>query len=142
MSRSYFQGATIYARANTIEVCLFSFRRRLLKSALAICVRAICDTYEGEKDFRKIHSAFFLTTERSTRMTPSFVPSIVAFFAVLSLGATLSLPASSSSVPSLTILASNPQLNSTESAQSGDLNGWTWFWISSDGSQIVPVSGP
>ncbi|CAF9936683.1 hypothetical protein IMSHALPRED_010857 [Imshaugia aleurites] len=71
-------------------------------------------------------------------MTRSFVPSIIAI--LLFLGATLSLPVSS--VSSLTISASNPRSNSTESAQAGKLPGWTWFWISSDGSQIVPVAGP
>lgn len=74
-------------------------------------------------------------------MTCSFVPSLIAFFYMISFGATLSLPASSSA-QSLTTLASNPNSNLTESSQYNNLNGWTWFWISGDGSVIVPVQGP
>ncbi|CAD6594089.1 MAG: hypothetical protein ASARMPRED_008517 [Alectoria sarmentosa] len=76
-------------------------------------------------------------------MAHSIIPPLIMIFCLLSLGSTLSLPASSSGL-SPTLSLSSTQGNSTDSIQSpsGNLNGWTWFWISGDGSQIVPVNGP
>lgn len=64
-------------------------------------------------------------------MTGPILQSLIALCSLLSLGSTFAI---SASPPSLIA-------DSIESPSS-NLVGWTWLWIWSDGSQIVPISGP
>ena len=66
-------------------------------------------------------------------MAPSSILFLMIVNGLLSFGSTLSIPASDSS---LTLSAPNAQGNYSS------LSGWTSFWISGDGSQIVPINGP
>lgn len=122
-------------RRATIYAGLHKFHGRLAKSALAICVTA---TFKPREPTSCIYNRYNPSKVSITMACPSIL-SLISVYCLLYFGSTLSLAA--------TVPASGLTLSALDA--SGNLKNLSlssperkWYWVSGDGTQILPINGP